>query len=500
MKLGLLCDAAEIECPAEERNREILSIATDSRRVEEGSLFVCIRGFRVDGHDFIEEALNRGAIAVLTEAEEPCSCTERAVLLRTDNSRRAAAFLYHAWYGFPGRNLRMIGVTGTNGKTSVTHMLRRVFETVGYRCGLIGTVGCESRGIPIESGNADPLANMTTPDPPELYRILRKMVEDGVEVVLIEVTSHALTLEKLEPLWFEAAVFTNLTPEHLDFHKTMEAYAAAKSRLFEKSNLSVINLDSPYAERMISSAHGRVVTCSASGKADYVAELLKNEGDGVTYMLTSGNLQQTIRCPVSGSFSVINSMQAAVTALELGIGAGRVKEAIASLSGVRGRMERQRLGIGADFTVLIDYAHTPDALENLLRTAAPLRGEGGRLILLFGCGGDRDRGKRSVMGRVASENAQFVILTSDNSRSEDPNEIISQIKVGMKRETPCVVIEDRADAIRYAIENARSGDVVLLAGKGHETYEISRDGRRHFDEREIVQQAFADRRRRKDHF
>ena len=209
-------------------------------------------------------------------------------------------------------------------------------------------------------------------------------------------------------------------------------------------------------------------------------------------------MRQTLRCPIPGKFSVINSMQAAVTALELGVHASRVKEAIASLSGVCGRMERQRLGPGADFTVLIDYAHTPDALENLLRTAEPLRRGDGRLIVLFGCGGDRDRGKRPMMGRIASENAQLVILTSDNSRSEDPKEIIAQILVGVRGDTPCVVIEDRADAIVYAIQNARAGDVILLAGKGHETYEITRKGRRYFNEREIVQRAFADRRRKKD--
>ena len=330
-----------------------------------------------------------------------------------------------------------------------------------------------------------------------MYRMLAQMVEDGVEVVLMEVTSHALVLEKLAPLWFEASVFTNLTPEHLDFHKTMEAYADAKARLFEKSNLSVVNLDSPYAERMIAAAHGRVITCSLSKGADYTAEILRNDGDGVAYSLTAENLRQTIRCPIPGSFSVINSMQAAVTALQLGVSAGRVKEAVASLSGVRGRMERQPLGTEADFTVLIDYAHTPDALENLLRTAAPLCGFGGRLTVVFGCGGDRDRGKRPMMGRVASENAQLVILTSDNSRSEKPDEIISQILIGVRETTPCVVIEDREKAIEYAIQNARSGDVILLAGKGHETYEITRDGRRRFDEREIVQKAFADRKRRK---
>ena len=490
MKLSFLCDAAEINCPAEEASREILSITTNSGCVEAGSLFVCIRGFRSDGHNFIDEALSRGAVAILVEEGAEYAPIKNAVVLVSANTRRATAFLYHAWYGFPGRNLRMIGVTGTNGKTSVTHMLRRVLESVGYRCGLIGTVGCESRGKILESTNPDPLANMTTPDPSDLYRMLGQMVEDGVEVVLMEVTSHALMLEKLAPLWFEASIFTNLTPEHLDFHKTMEAYADAKARLFEKSNLSVINVDSAYADRMIAAARGRVVTCSLSKRADYTAELLNNDGDGVSYTLTSGNLRQTIRCSVPGTFSAINSMQVAITAMQIGVGAGRVKEAIASLSGVRGRMERQRLGVGADFMVLIDYAHTPDALENLLRTAAPLCNGDGRLILLFGCGGDRDRGKRPMMGRIASENAQMVILTSDNSRSEEPLTIISEICRSMDPDK-FISIPDREKAIDWVIQNAKDGDVILLAGKGHEAYEIDKDGKRPFDEREIVRAAVA---------
>ena len=499
MKLGLLCDAAGIACPATEREREIRAIETDSRRVTDGSLFVCIRGFHADGHDFIEDVMRAGAVAAVTERGRGAPDLHPGLLLlESDDTRRATAYLYDAWYGFPSRRLRLIGVTGTNGKTSVTHMLRAILEGALFRCGLIGTVGCESVGRHLDSRGANDLANMTTPDPPELYRMLWQMAEDGVEYVLMEVTSHALTLQKLAPLTFEAAIFTNLTPEHLDFHKTMEAYANAKATLFEKSRLSVVNLDSPFAETMIRHASGRVVTCGIRREADFRAETVRDDGEGVIYELRSGSSRQILRCPIPGEFSVTNSMQAAVTAMQLGVSVGSVKASLSALSGVKGRMERVKLGLGADFTVLIDYAHTPDALENLLRTASPLRGRGGRLILLFGCGGDRDRGKRPVMGRVASDNADLVIVTSDNSRSEDATDIINEITVGMREETPRAVIVDRAAAIGYAIDNARAGDVVLLAGKGHEEYEITSAGRRHFDEREIVRQAFARRRKRNE--
>lgn len=496
MKLKWLCDAAGIGCPEGEEEREIESIVTDSREVKKGCMFVCINGLHTDGHTYITHAVCAGAVCILTEAGARFERIDGAVYLQSPNTRRAAALLYNAWYGFPTQHLKVIGVTGTNGKTSVTHMLRAVLEASLCKCGLIGTVGCESGGRHLENRMRDSLANMTTPDPPELYRMLAEMADDGVEYVLMEVTSHALALGKLEPITFEAAVFTNLTPEHLDFHQTMDRYADAKAELFRKSKLSVINADSPYADRMIAAASGRVVTCGIERSADYTAEELQSTAEeGVCYQLRSKRSSVRLFCPIPGRFTVMNSMQAAVTAIELGFGASAVKDAIASLSGVRGRMERVSLGLGADFTVLIDYAHTPDALENLLRTAAPLKKGDGRVVLLFGCGGDRDRGKRPVMGKIASDNADYVIVTSDNSRGEEPDDIICEILGGMDKRRPYTVIPDRAEAIRYAVQSAKRGDVILLAGKGHEEYEISRAGRRPFSEKEIARQAFAQRRK-----
>lgn len=492
MKLEILCRACGIECPNGYGDLEISSVAVDSRRVTEGSLFVCIRGLHTDGHTYLAEAIRSGAVCILTERGADFEAMDGVLFLECDDTRVASARLYNAWYGFPTDRLKMIGVTGTNGKTSVTQMLRRILESSLCRCGLIGTVGCESAGRVLESRGHDPLANMTTPDPAELYRMLAEMVEDGVEYVLMEVTSHALALGKLAPIEFCAAVFTNLTPEHLDFHGSMERYAEAKASLFEKSKIAVVNRDDLYADRMIARAAGRVVTVGCKAEADYTAEEIESLGDaGVRYRLCSSDRAIAITCPVAGRFSVMNSMQAAVTALELGLGARAVKDAIGALSGVKGRMEKIKLGLGADFSVMIDYAHTPDALENLLRTAREMRRGAGRIVLLFGCGGDRDRSKRPMMGRIASEYADFVIVTSDNSRGEDPREIISEILRGMNPEKPHTVIEDRRAAIGYAIENAKKNDLILLAGKGHEEYEIDQGGRHRFCEREIATEAYA---------
>lgn len=496
MRLKFLCDTCGISYDASMEDREISSIAMDSRRVTEGGLFVCICGLHTDGHDYIDTAIEAGAVCILTEREVDHQQNGSIIYLSCASTREAAARLFDAWYGFPTRRLKLIGVTGTNGKTSVTHMLRAILESSLCRCGLIGTVGCESAGRYLENRAQDALANMTTPDPPELYRMLAEMVEDGVEYVLMEVTSHALALGKLAPMEFEAAIFTNLTPEHLDFHGDMKHYAEAKAMLFEKSRLSVINIDDRYATQMIKASRGRIVTCSIRRDADYFAEPLENGAEvGVAYKLISANGAVRIRCPIPGKFSMMNSMQAAVLALELGFPARAVQDALASLSGIKGRMERVRLGVGADFTVLIDYAHTPDALENLLRTARELTPRGGRVTVLFGCGGDRDRGKRPLMGRIASENADCVILTSDNSRSENPGDIISQIRSGILPEKTVTVIENRREAIEYAVRNAKKDDVLLLAGKGHEEYEIDGSEKRPFCEKQIVTEAFQRRRR-----
>lgn len=493
MKLLLLCAAAGLECPPSAAETEIDGIAIDSRDVVSGGLFLCIRGLGTDGHAFISRAIAKGAACIVTDASVALDLPASVVHLRSKNTRRAAAYLFDAWYGSPSKRLKLVGVTGTNGKTSVTHMLKAIFEASLCRCGLIGTIGCRSSVRDYGARQKNSLANLTTPDPDALYRILAEMAEDGVEYVFMEVSSHALALDKIAPLAFCAAIFTNLTPEHLDFHESMDAYADAKAKLFEQSALSIVNSDSPFSYRMIEHARGQVITCSAACIADYTAELCEAHANGVAFDLCSSSTRLHIACPIAGRFTVLNAMQAAICAMQLGVSTKTIKAALASIPPIKGRMERVRLGSGADFTVLIDYAHTPDALEKLLCTAKEICPLGGRVVLVFGCGGDRDKSKRAVMGRIASHYADLVIVTSDNSRSEEPEDIIADILRGVDKRRPYKTIVDRKEAIAYAVTTAKSRDVILLAGKGHEEYEITKHERLPFCEREIVEEAFRQR-------
>ncbi len=496
MNLKLLCDAAGIVCPAEHAAREITGISSDSRHVSAGEMFVCLRGLQADGHDYVRMAIEKGAACVLTDRYAQTPVCDEVILLQCADTRRALAYLWHAWYGFPARRLKIIGVTGTNGKTSVTHMIRAILEASLHKCGWIGTLGCMVAGRQIDSTSSNASASMTTPDPEVLYRVLSEMVREGVEYVVMEVSSHALALEKVAPLSFEAAVFTNLTPEHLDFHRTMENYAAAKAKLFEQSKISIFNGDSPYSAMLAAHAKGRCITCTVrDADADYAAEDISLRQDGVSYRLRSLRTRLLLSCPLPGAFSVTNSMQAAICALEMGCAPAVIKAVLGTLPPVKGRMEKVRLGLGADFTVMIDYAHTPDAMEKSLRTARGLVARGGRLTVLFGCGGDRDKTKRAVMGRIASELADEVILSSDNSRSEEPELIVEEIRAGMRDKAPVAILLDRRAAIRWAVGRAARGDLLLLCGKGHEEYEITKEGKRPFCEREIAIEAFLERKK-----
>ncbi|MBO4979568.1 MAG: UDP-N-acetylmuramoyl-L-alanyl-D-glutamate--2,6-diaminopimelate ligase [Clostridia bacterium] len=487
MRLSELC--VGIAIPEGFENTEIGGIKTDSRRVEAGDLFICIRGLKTDGHLYIADAVKSGAVAVLA-CEDYAGDIPDVIFLKTKDTRHAAALLYNAWYGDPASKLHMIGVTGTNGKTSVTFMLRAIFETALIRCGIIGTVHCYSAGRRLDIRSENPLSNMTTPDPEELYHILAEMVKDGVEYVFMEVTSHALALGKPDAIHFDAAVFTNLTEEHLDFHGDMERYFEAKKRLFSMCDRALINVDDPYGARLCETLTCPFRTCSAKGaQADYVATQICDHGvDGNGYRLVSADKRFAVRTPIPGAFSVINTLEAASLACMFGISPSVIMTALGALSGVDGRMERVRLGVLADYSVFIDYAHTPDALENLLHTARGLRKSGERVVLLFGCGGDRDKTKRKKMGELAASLADFTVLTSDNSRSEDPMRILCDIQKGMGK-ADYAIIPDRRRAIEFAIREAHAGDIILLAGKGHEEYEIDRSGKRFFSEKQIVAQA-----------
>lgn len=472
----------------------ITGICPDASRVKPGNLYIAIEGLHADGHSFIDEAKKRGALAfavsqsAVDDGRVDIDGLGASILIAED-TRELSAYLFAAWYKNPQDEMSFVGVTGTNGKTSVTTLIKEILTREDIPSGLIGTAGCFSQEKKIDVRSANENANMTTPDPEQLYRILRIMADDGVSVVLMETTSHALALKKIEPIGFEIAVFTNLTEDHLDFHKNMDGYFAAKARLFEKCRIAVINYDDRYGRILADKIDLPHVFCSAEGReTDCAAEDIHIRGGGIEYKLTSRDLRLRVRSPLCGGFNVMNTMQAAVTAHLLGATATTIKETLSHFSGITGRLEKLKLSGKADFSVYIDYAHTPDALENLLRTAKTF--SGGRIVLLFGCGGDRDRGKRPIMGKIAVDMADFVIITGDNSRDERTIDIIKNILSGIvgHEGAPFTVIENRRDAIEYAIKNARRGDVILLAGKGHEEYEIDENGRHPFSERLLVKE------------
>ena len=386
-----------------------------------------------------------------------------------------------AWFGFPSKRLHLIGVTGTNGKTSVTYMVKSILEKAGHKVGLIGTIQNLIGNKIISSHN-------TTPGAYELNGLFDQMNKENCDWCVMEVSSHALDQYRVFDLTFDVAIFTNFTQDHLDYHISMENYLAAKKRLFSMCETAVINKDDRYAEELISGLKCKVVTCSVGNSAVYSARSVKYRPDSTEYELLSGGKLNHIKVLTGGAFTVYNSMFAAVAALESGIGIETVKEALAVMHGVKGRAES--VPTGRDFTVIIDYAHTPDGLKNILSTFKEC--EKNRLVLLFGCGGDRDRSKRAVMGNIAVRGADFVIVTSDNPRTEEPMAIINDILEGTKgHNTPVKVIENRIEAIKYAIKNARPGDIIVLAGKGHETYQILKDKTIHLDEREVISEALS---------
>lgn len=479
MKLSDLIKGIEIcEYTSDMMNMDVSGISSDSRSIKKGDIFVCVCGTKSDGHEYVSQAAEAGAAAVIAERWTPdiqLLAVSGIPVMRVKNVRLALAYLWSNYYGCPGKSLEIIAVTGTNGKTSVTNMLKSIFEEAGIPCALIGTI----------------THSLTTPDPEQLYKELRELADNGIKYVFMEASSHALKLDKLGALRFRCGIFTNLTREHLDFHHTMEDYLNSKAKLFKLSDAAVINIDDEYGKALVKmSGSKKVYTYSAeSDSADFSAKQAELNGiDGITYnFLTTGHLFR-IHSPIPGGFTVYNTLAASSAAYLCGVPPRAIRDGIASLHGVRGRIERIQLP-QTHFACYIDYAHTPDALENVLRSLRGFMTAGQRLVVLFGCGGDRDPGKRPVMGEIASTLADYLIITSDNSRSEDKAEIIRQILTGIRNGCGYTVIEDRREAIRYAVRTAVKGDVILLAGKGHEDYEIDRSGRHPFSERELLQEA-----------
>ena len=480
MKLSELLKQIPIVSASVDLDTEITGVSYDSRHTEPGDLFVAVVGFATDGHKYINAALEKGAAAILCqtppEGEIP--------YVRVANSRYALAIASRNWFGDPAGEMTMIGVTGTNGKTTSTLLLKHVLEhTLGAKVGLIGTnanmIG--DREIPTER---------TTPESYELQKLFREMYDAGCTHVVMEVSSHALDQDRVAGVRFAAGVFTNLTQDHLDYHKTMENYAAAKARLFSISDAAVINLDDPWARYFIKEAQCPVTTYSVDDNAaDLVAKDVRLLPDRVRFRAVAEGEIERVELGIPGRFSVYNALDVLACCGVLGVSLEAAAAALVTARGVKGRVET--VPTDGDYTILIDYAHTPDALENVLKTlrdVAPDR----QLICLFGCGGDRDKTKRPEMGAVAGRLADRIFITSDNSRSERTEDIMEDIRRGLdpSATAKAVSIADRREAIRTAILLAPRGATILLAGKGHETYQILGTVKHHFDEREIVLETF----------
>jgi len=474
MKLRELLQDIQVLETCVDTELEITEIVYDSRKVTPGSLFVAVTGFVTDGNKYIPMALEKGAAAVVT-AVKP---VEDIPYVLVASDRLALAQLGANFYRHPAKAMKLIGITGTNGKTTSTLLLKHILEqTLGAKVGLIGTMDNMI-------GNESVPAERTTPESLDLQALFGKMRDAGCTHAIMEVSSHAIALERVGGVTFDVAAFTNLTEDHLDFHKTMENYCDTKAELFARSESCVANRDDSWFDRMCAKTSAPVLTTSASGEADLFASDITLLSDGISFAANYGGKQYPVKLPIPGKFTVYNAMTALGCAFALGIEPKAATEALANARGVKGRVEVVPTP-GKPYTVLIDYAHTPDGLENVLSS---VRGFcQGRLIAVFGCGGDRDPIKRPIMGRIGVELADIAIITSDNPRTEKPSAIIEDILKGLPEGTKnYVVIENRIEAIHRAMDIGENRDIIVLAGKGHETYQEICGVKHHLDEREVV--------------
>jgi UDP-N-acetylmuramoyl-L-alanyl-D-glutamate--2,6-diaminopimelate ligase len=468
-------------------DREVESLAYDSRRVQSNTLFVAIRGEKSDGHQFVDQAIEQGASVIVAERE---ISSPRATCLVVDDSRPALADLSAAFYGMPANKLKMAAVTGTNGKTTTTFLVKHICERAGMRCGLLGTVQYEigDRILP---------AIRTTPEALDIQELLAQIINAGGRAAAMEVSSHALAQERTRGIEWDVAVFTNLTQDHLDFHRTMENYFEAKAKLFQdltsqskkKGASAVINIDDRYGEKLIGRLAGKipVVTYGLGMHADFRASNYRTEFAGTSYQLDAHGRSYLVRVPLIGRFNVANSMAALAAATVMGVSLRSAILSLARSPQVPGRLEL--VPAKRQFQIFVDYAHTDDALGNVLKTLRELKPR--KLIVVFGCGGDRDRKKRPLMGRVADELADYAIITSDNPRKENPDAIISEVEKGF-RSTHYEKIVERAEAIRRAVAMAQPRDLVLIAGKGHEKYQEFADHTIPFDDLQVARRALDD--------
>ena len=473
MKLKELLQGVEIIESTADMELNIRQVAYDSRKVEQGSLFVAVSGFATDGNRFIPMAMEKGAAAVVT-ATKP---TQDVPYILVKSDRLALAQIGANFFGHPANSMKIIGVTGTNGKTSVTLLLKQVLEAcLGAKVGLIGTMGNLIGDFAIPS-------DRTTPESFELQSLFAQMREAGCTHVVMEVSSHAIALERVGGVRFDVAAFTNLTEDHLDFHKTMENYCDTKALLFKRCEKAVLNCDDEYYARIRSSASCPVLTTSTYN-GDLIAKDVQLHADGVSFDAVTENENVAVKLPIPGRFTVYNALTVLGIAYQLGISLAASAKALANVNGVKGRIEVVPTP-GQDFTILIDYAHTPDGLEKVLTSVRDFCK--GRLIAVFGCGGDRDPIKRPIMGAIGTKLSDIAVITSDNPRTEVPMVIIEDILKGITPDMgEYIVIEDRKKAIAYAMDIAGKDDMIVLAGKGHETYQEICGVKHHLDEREVV--------------
>ncbi|MBO8171147.1 MAG: UDP-N-acetylmuramoyl-L-alanyl-D-glutamate--2,6-diaminopimelate ligase [Bacillaceae bacterium] len=468
---------------------EIKGVEVDSRQVGEGDLFICLPGFTVDGHDFARDAVDKGAVALLVERF--LDLDPEVVQIRVPDTRRTMAVLADLFYGQPTHHLKLIGVTGTNGKTTTTHLIEKILQDAGYQTGLIGTMYMKINGRQEEVKN-------TTPDVVELQRAFKRMVDGGTDYAVMEVSSHALELGRVRGCDFHAALFTNLTQDHLDFHGTMDKYRYAKSLLFSQMGNrydrddmkhATLNVDDPASLEYAVATSAQVITYGIDRPADVRAVEIEMSGKGTRFVLDTFKGSRKVSLQLIGKFSVYNALAATAVCLAEGIDLDTIVHSLEEVKGVSGRFEKVDEGQG--FSVIVDYAHTPDSLENVLQTVRELTD--GHVYCVVGCGGDRDRAKRPLMAQIAARYSDRVVITSDNPRSEDPEAIIQDMVQGLVEnrvsEEAYQTIVDRRKAIFKAVEQAKPGDIVLIAGKGHETYQIIKDQVLPFDDREVAREA-----------
>jgi len=479
MKLQELLKDIAIVSFKGDMNVDINGIVYDSRKTRKGNLFICVSGYTKDGHSFINDALKKGAAAFIVEKDVEVN---GVAVIKVKSSRAAMPHLASNFYGDPTKKLQLVGITGTNGKTTTTYLIKSIMETNKQKTGLLGTISTQI-------GDKVFSSSRTTPEAIDLQSLFRFMVDSGINCTVMEVSSHSLELGRVEGCNFRIGVFTNLTQDHLDFHKTIENYRNAKKKLFYMTSCAnIINIDDEHGRIIadeVRNLEPQLITYGIDNKADITAKNIDINSKGVCFTLVTPQYETELNIKIPGKFSVYNALAAASVAYAEGVPKEVIREGLDKVDNVPGRSEI--LKTGTPYTVIVDYAHTPDGLENILASVKEYAK--GRVITLFGCGGDRDREKRPIMGGIAGSMSDYCIITSDNPRSEEPMDIIRQVEAGIKS-TGCdfICIENRRDAIKYALSMAKPNDIVLLAGKGHETYQVLKDRTITFDERDVVEE------------